>query len=96
MMILKFTTKFCIPIFLFVNIFRIVLTWLCGPLIMLIGDVGVNAGPKNKNKECFSFCRRNPNNISARNYSKLFLLKPCNSLYKFEIICLSDISYNIS
>ena len=72
------------------HIFEIVFAWLCSLLVMLSGDVEVNPGPKNKDKDCLSICHWNLNSISAYDYSKLFLLNSYNSLHKFDIICLSE------
>ena len=72
--VLKITTKFCVLIFLLFNIFQIVLEWLCSLFVMLSEDVEINPGPKKKDKECLSIFHWNLNNISAYNYSKLFLL----------------------
>ena len=88
--VLKITIKLCILNFLLVHIFEIVLAWLCSLLVMLSGDVEVNPGPKKKDKDCLSSCHWNLNSISAYDYSKLFLLNSCNSLHKFDIMCLSE------
>ena len=50
--VLNIITKLCILIFLLFHIFEIVFVWLCGLLVMLIGDVKVNPGPKKKDKDC--------------------------------------------
>ena len=43
--------------------------------MILGGDVGVNAGPKNSVSECLSICHWKLNSILADDYSKLFILK---------------------
>ena len=88
--VLKITIKFCILIFLWFNIFQIVLPWLCSLLVMLRGDVEVNSGTKKKDKNCLSICHWSLNSISAYDYSKLFLLNSYNSLHKFDIMWLSE------
>ena len=87
--VLKPTTKLCILIFLFFNIFQIALAWLCSILVILSRDVEVNPEPKKKDKDCLSTCYSNLNSISAYDYSKLFLLNSYNSPHKFDLICLS-------
>ena len=72
------------------NILLGVLMWLCSCLIILCGDVEVNPGPKNSVSECLSICHWNLNSILVHDYSKLFLLKACISVHKFDIICLSE------
>ena len=57
---------------------------------MLSGDVTVNPRAKKKDKACNSICHWNLNNLSAYDYSKLFLLNSYNSLHKINIICLSE------
>ena len=84
--VLKITTKFCILIFLWFNIFQIVLPWLCSLLVMLRGDVEVNSETKKKDKNCLSICHWSLNSISPYDYSKLFLLNSYNSLHKFDIM----------
>ena len=88
--VLKITIEFCILIFLLFHIFEVVFAWLCSLLVILIGDVEVNPGPKKKYKDCLSVCLWNLNSISAYDYSKLFLLNSYNSLHKFDIICLTE------
>ena len=53
---------------------------------MLRRDVEVNPGTKRKAKTGRLFL----NSISTYNYCKLFFLNSCNSLHKFDIICLSE------
>ena len=88
--VLKITLKFCILIFLLFHIFKIVFAWLCSLLLMLNGDVEINPGPKNKDKDRLSICYWNLNSISAYDYSKSFSINSYNSLHKFDIICLSE------
>ena len=88
--VLKITTKFCAPFFLFHSIVACVLVCLYSLLLMLSGDVEINPGPLSNCKEYFSICYWNLNSISAHDYSKLFLLKAYIILHKFDIICLSE------
>ena len=73
--VLKITTKFCVPSFLFHNIAACGLVCLCSLLLMLSGDVEINSGPLSNCKDYFSVCHWNLNRISVHDYSKLFLLK---------------------
>ena len=57
---------------------------------MISEDVEVKYWTKKKGKECLSICHWYLNSIPAYDYSKLFLLNSYNSLYKFDIICLSE------
>ena len=86
----KFTTKFCVLIFLLLHIFETVFAWLCSLLVMISEDVDVKPGPKKKGKDCLSICHWNLNSISAYYSSKLFLLNSYNSLHKSDIKCLSE------
>ena len=88
---LRFSTEFCIPIFLLSNTFQIVLVWLCDLPLMLIEDVEVNSWPETKDKDYFLIFQWNLSSISTHDYSKLYLLKSYNLLHKFDIICLSEI-----
>ena len=73
--VLKITTKFCVPSFLFHNNAACGLVCLCSLLLMLSGDVEINSGPLSNCKDYFSVCHWNLNRISVHDYSKLFLLK---------------------
>ena len=58
-------------------------------MIFLSGNVEVNSGPKIKANN-FSVCCWNINSISVHNYSKVSLLKAYLTVYKFDIVCLSE------
>ena len=88
--VLKITTEFCVPFFLFQNIGASILVCLCSLLLMLSGDVEINTGPLSNCKEYFSICHWDLNSISAHDYSKVFLLKRHIMLHIFDIICLSQ------
>ena len=68
--VLKITTKFCVPFFLFHNIGARILICLYSLLLMLNCDVEINPGPFSNCKEYFSICHWNLNSISAHDYSK--------------------------
>ena len=55
------------------------------------GDDEINPVPLSNCKEYFSTCHWNLNSISAHDCSKLFLVKDFITLFKFDIICLSEI-----
>ena len=66
------------------------LCWLYILLIILSGDVELNPGPKRKAAQTLSICHWNLNSICAQNFRKLSLLRAYVSVYKFDIICLSE------
>ena len=59
-------------------------------LLLQCGDVELNPGPKQNTAKKYTICHWNLNNIAARNFAKLVLLKASNSVHKFDIICLSE------
>ena len=69
--VLKITTKFCAPFFLFHNNVAHVLVCLYSLLLMLSGDVEIN--PEYVIQRIFpNLPLENLNSISAHDYSKLF------------------------
>ena len=86
----KISTKLYISVFLLFNILLGVFLWNCSCLIIPNGDVEVNPGPQNSVSECLPICHLNLNSISAHDYFKLFLLKACISVHKFDIIFVSQ------
>ena len=65
------------------------LPWLYSLLILLSTDVKLNPRPKSASTSNISICHLNLN-ISAYNYTKLFLVKAYIAIHKFDIICLSE------
>ena len=59
-------------------------------LLLLCGDVELKPGPNQNTAKKLSICHRNHNSIVSHNFAKLVLLKPYNSIHKFDIICLSE------
>ena len=59
-------------------------------LLLLCGDVELNPGLKQNTAKKITICHWNLNSIAAHNFVKLVLLKAYNSVYKFDIICLSE------
>ena len=56
-------------------------------LIFLCGDTELNPGPKQSTAKKFTICHWNLNSIAAHNFVKLVLIKACNSVHKFDIMC---------
>ena len=59
-------------------------------LLLLCGDVHPHPGPYNKKNYNFSLCYWNVNSVKAHNFLKLSLLSSYNSIYKYDLICLSE------
>ena len=59
-------------------------------ILLTHGDIEVNPGPKKNCSTNFSFCHWNLNSMSAHNYVKLSSLQAYNSVYKHDVICLSE------
>ena len=59
-------------------------------LLLLSGDVHPNPGPKRDKDYNFSVCSWNIGSVSAHNFSKLSLLSSYNSIYHYDLICLSE------
>ena len=70
--------------------------WLQNLLVLSIGDVEKNPGPKRTLKASLSICHWNLNSISAHNYVKLSLLRAYLAFHNFDIICLSETYLNSS
>ena len=65
-------------------------------LLLLCGDVELKPGPNQNTAKKLSICHGNHNSIVSRNFAKLVLLKPYNSIHKFDIICLLETYLNSS
>ena len=63
---------------------------------MTHGDIEVNLGPKNNCSTSFSFCHWTLNSLIAHNYVKLSSLQGYNSVYKHDVICLSETYFDNS
>ena len=61
-------------------------------LILKAGDIDLNCGPPQKNFHLyFSCCNWNVNSLATDdNYSKVLVLKPYNSIYKYDFISFSE------
>ena len=64
--------------------------WICDLQVILSENVELNPGPKPNSGQNFSVCHWNLNSIPAHNFSKISFLSACNSLHKFDIICLPE------
>ena len=62
--------------------------FLIKQLLIICGDVHVNPGPKNKDN--LSVAHWNLNSVSVHDFEKLRSLQAFNSVYQFDIICLSE------
>ena len=86
----NFCVQFKISHFTYSLVTCNLLCWLYIFLIILSGDVELNAGPKRKAAQTLSVCHWNLNSICAQNFTKLYLLKAYVSVHKFDFICLSE------
>ena len=69
--------------------------WVASRIISLSGYIEINPGPKsNALNRCFSRCHWDLNSISAHMFAKFSLLSTQISVYKFDIICLSETYLN--
>ena len=59
-------------------------------ILLLDGDTHPNPGPKKDKDYNFIVCHWNVNSIPTQNFSKLSLLSSYNSIYKYDLICLSE------
>ena len=70
--------------------------WFKCDLLLLSGDVELNTRPKQNSGKRSSICHRKLNSIVAHDFSKLVLLKPYNSIQKFDLICLSEVYLDLN
>ena len=62
-------------------------------LLLLRGDIKANPGP---NKKCFTVCHWNVNILTAHNILKLPSIAACNSIHKYDFICITETYLNSS
>ena len=72
----------------FLNFF--VILYFCY-ILLTHGDIEVNPEQKKNCSTSFSFCHWNLNSLTAHNYVKLSSLQAYSSVYKHDVICLSEI-----
>ena len=70
---------------IFISYFLLIILFL---LLLLQGDIESNRGPKKKKQTYFSLCHWNVNSLVAR--KKIALLASYNSVYRYDIICISE------
>ena len=63
-------------------------------LLLLHGGIDYNPSPKKKQQTYFSLCHWNVNSLVA--YKKMFLLAAYNSVYRHDIICISESSLDLT
>ena len=54
------------------------------------GDIEVNPGPIDLNKQLLTISHWNLNGIAANNFAKISLLEAYNAVHDFDIICISE------
>ena len=54
------------------------------------GDIETNPGPSKEYNQYLSCCHWNLNSLPSHNYAKVSLLQAYNSIYKHDIICISE------
>ena len=60
-------------------------------ILLTCGDIESNPGPgKHDSRYNVSVCHWNLNDITARSFEKIDLLEACNTISKFNVICLSE------
>ena len=59
-------------------------------LLLLDGDIHPNPGPNNDKDYNFSVAYWNVNSIPVHNFSKISLFSSYNSIYKYDLIFLSE------
>ena len=80
-------------VFLYTSSFiSLVISFAFKLLLILCGDVEVNAGPGHWTS--LSFCHWNLNSISAHDFVNVSLLEAYDAVNKFDIICLSETVLN--
>ena len=84
-------------VYLFTTIYLLIISnlleylWIGSWIVSLSGDIEINTGPKlNALSHCFSICHWNLSSISARMFTKVYLLSAYISVHKFDFICLFE------
>ena len=70
--------------------------WLYLIIFDRSGDVEKNSEPKPNSYQSFSICHWNLNSSSAHNFLKLSLLRAYITVYKSDVICLSETNLDSS
>ena len=73
------------------GVYITIITFLCLFVLLLChGDIEPNPDPKIILKNSFSVCHWNVNSFFAHDFSKLTQLKAYISMYKHDLMCLSE------
>ena len=67
--------------------------WHVFYLIKLSGDIKENSGPKLSSSQKRSICHWNLNSIAAHNFTKVSLLIAHNSIHKYDIMFVWNVSW---
>ena len=65
-------------------------------LIRQSGDIEMNPGPNSNPCHSFSICHWKLNSLTAHNYLKVSLLRAYVAIRKFDVVCLSETSLDLS
>ena len=65
-------------------------------ILLSRGYFEINRRLKKIRSTSFSLCHWNLNSLTAYNYVKLLSLQACNSVYKHDVVCLSETYLNSS
>ena len=79
-----------LALYIFTTVLYLRYIWLYSILVKLSGDVEENPGLKPKPCQSFLICHWNVNNVSAHNFSKVYLIRAYISIHKFDVICISE------
>ena len=76
---------------IFTNNMQLRMSFFMMPILPICGDIESNPGSK-RHDSCYNFsiCHWNLNSMSAHNFAKINLFETCNSITKFNIICLLE------
>ena len=86
--ILKTKKKLSDPVIIFKCIFTFFYNVFLSILILKVGDIELNPGLQKHSHSYFSWHHWNLNSLATDNYSKVVALKACNSIYKYDFICI--------
>ena len=71
-------------------------TYFLHILLLQHGDTETNPGPQKEKTKNISCCHWNVNSLIAHNLSKLAQPEACNSVYKHDFICISEMFFDPS
>ena len=76
------------PFFDILTVFLYIRCVFISYLLFISTDIKQNPGPKRNSS--LSICHWNIGSIPTNNFFKLSLLQPFNSIYNFDLICISE------